>query len=129
MVPRLRHIVVRAHDVVAAGRFYESLGLTNIVDGMEPIGPVKVYSDGHVGIAIMPVVEGHPEGFDHCGFVVESLDTTIASIEGTGAEFLPRNRRPEEREGYVDLPPGASEGMFQAPGNVFVEVATREWHE
>ena len=80
MPTKINHLAIISDNYALQGRFYQSVFGTKTSPNSPPDGPV-CFSDGYVGFNINSRKSGRPAGFDHFGFDVDDLDSTIERIK------------------------------------------------
>jgi catechol 2,3-dioxygenase-like lactoylglutathione lyase family enzyme len=113
----------------ATARFYiETFGmkLVHSHPGKRIKGRDAIYlSDGHINLAILPAGEGRPEGINHFGFQVDSMDETSERAVASGARQGIRRR-----EAYVDgrwAGTTFAEGGVVDPAGTSVDLSEQGW--
>ena len=126
---RIRHIALGAMDTEATARFYiETFGmkLVHRHPGKRIKGRDAIYlSDGHINLAILPAGEGRPEGINHFGFQVDSMDGTSERALASGAR-----QGIKRREAYVEgrwAGTTFAEAGFVDPAGTSVDLSEQGW--
>jgi catechol 2,3-dioxygenase-like lactoylglutathione lyase family enzyme len=116
-------------DTEATARFYiETFGmeLVHRHPGKRIKGRDAIYlSDGHINLAILPAGEGRPEGINHFGFQVDSMEETSERALASGARrgIIPR-------QAYVDgqwAGTTFAEGGIVDPAGTGVDLSEQGW--
>jgi catechol 2,3-dioxygenase-like lactoylglutathione lyase family enzyme len=95
---KIRHIAVLTEDPQKLAEFYQStFGMREVSRGQMKQGQQSIYlSDGYINMALLPA-RGRPEGIQHFGFAVESIQQTSRVAQDNGAnqgpQALPRDGR------------------------------------
>lgn len=92
---KIRHVAILTKDTPALAEFYKTtFGMKEVARGQEKEGMEAIYlSDGYINLAILPA-RGRPEGIEHLGFEVESIQETgrVAKAAGAKQGLAPRPR-------------------------------------
>jgi predicted enzyme related to lactoylglutathione lyase len=80
MPTKINHLAIISDQYSLEGKFYQSVFGTRTSADSPPDGSV-CFSDGYVGFNINPRKSGRPAGFDHFGFDVDDLESTIERIK------------------------------------------------
>ncbi len=118
-MPKIRHIAIMTKDQPRLAEFYKNtFGLKEVhrhavSDGIEAI----YLSDGYINLAILPAT-GRPEGIDHFGFEVESVQETARIAMEAGAKQEPK---PVPRDGRF------AEVFILDPVGTRVDLSERGW--
>ena len=128
----VRHLALRARDLVKTRRFYEEgLGLRFI--GYRPSGDSIDLSDGQVNLTLLPYSgpERTPleEGYEfiHLGFWVEDLAAVYQRLTALGADVV-REDVKARNECAGDAPPVGSFKVLDPDGNVLdISANANEW--
>ncbi|MBI2211913.1 MAG: VOC family protein [Deltaproteobacteria bacterium] len=90
---KIRHVAILTKDTPRLADFYKTtFGMKEVARGQEKEGMEAIYlSDGYINLAILPA-RGRPEGIDHFGFEVESVQETGRVATATGAKQGPTPR-------------------------------------
>jgi len=109
-MPRIRHLAICTNRQEELAEFYrQTFGLTEVFRHMgAESGKLAVYlSDGEINLAFIPA-HAEPEGINHFGFHVESVEaaskTALANGAKAGAKAVPRDGR--QNEAYILDPVG-----------------------
>lgn len=91
---RIRHVALMTEDQSKLAEFYIStFGLNEVGRSGKGETQAIYLSDGYINLAILPA-RGRPEGIEHLGFEVESIEETgrLATAEGAKEGPKPRPR-------------------------------------
>lgn len=85
---RIRHIAIHAHDTEALAAFYKTtFGLEEAQRLPSALGIDRIFlTDGHINLAILPAPADRPEGLNHFGFQVDSVDQAEQTALKQGAQ-------------------------------------------
>jgi catechol 2,3-dioxygenase-like lactoylglutathione lyase family enzyme len=126
---RIRHIALGSNDPASLARFYvETFGmqLVHRHPGLRFKGTEAFYvSDGYINLAILPAGEGRPEGLNHFGFQVESMQETSERAVATSAQ-----RGIKEKDSYVDgkwAGNNFAEASIADPEGIFIDLSEKGW--
>ncbi len=98
--PKIRHIAVRAADPEKVSEFLQKVFAMEVAK-KTPSGIVFM-TDGYLTLAVIPPKPGHPNGINHYGFLVDSLEPISALTPVQPAEQLQAGgRSPGQHSEYV----------------------------
>jgi catechol 2,3-dioxygenase-like lactoylglutathione lyase family enzyme len=109
---QIQHIAITCHENEKLAEFYkQAFGMVEVKRHAPQGRPdvVGIYlSDGHINLALLPAMPGHPEGINHFGFHVDDIeasrDKAVSLGAKPGSDNLPRDGR--FAEGYIVDPSG-----------------------
>ena len=84
--PKIRHIAVRAADPEKVSEFLQTTFAMEVAK-KTPSGIIFM-TDGYLTLALIPPKPGHPNGINHYGFLVDSLEPIRALTPLQPAEQL-----------------------------------------
>src|SRR5262245_57128531 len=84
---KIRHVAIRTEDPESLATFYrKAFNLKEVGRGAVINGLGAIYlSDGYINLAVIPSRNGQPQGIDHLGFEVESIDKQAEAASAAGA--------------------------------------------
>lgn len=90
---KIRHVAIVTNDPSKLAEFYcTTFGLNEVARGSEREGLCAIYlSDGYINLAVLPA-RGRPEGIEHLGFQVESMEEVGRMAKRSGAKQGPAPR-------------------------------------
>jgi len=98
--PQIRHIAVRVEDPDKVSEFLQQVFAMEVAK-KTPRGTIFM-TDGHINLALLAPRQGHPNGINHFGFLVDSLDPIRAHTPVEAAEELQEGgRSPGQHSEYV----------------------------
>lgn len=114
---KIRHVAILSNDTPKLADFYKTtFSMKEVARGQEKEGMQAIYlSDGYINLAILPA-RGRPEGIDHFGFEVESIQETGRTAVAQGAKQgpMPRPRDGRFAEFRIHDPAGTGVDLSEA---------------
>jgi catechol 2,3-dioxygenase-like lactoylglutathione lyase family enzyme len=98
--PQIRHIAIRVADPDKVSEFLQRVFAMEVA--RKTLRGTIFMTDGHINLALLAPRPGHPNGINHFGFLVESLDPIRSLTPVKPAEELQEEgRSPGQHSEYV----------------------------